>query len=101
MGTCPPMGLISIAFGSSIFVSEDIFANDSIKLLRQCAIDFKRTIRWVLIRADTQAGFSDLLNVYFPVVYDIKYLMKFCNSLHDDLNKLAELLEVERIGVCH
>ena len=27
--------------------------------------------------------------------------MKFCNSLHGGLNKLAELLEVERVGVCH
>ncbi|KAK3032534.1 hypothetical protein RJ639_036773 [Escallonia herrerae] len=38
---------------------------------------------------DTQAGFFDLLNVYFPMVYDIKHLMKFCNSLQGDLNKLA------------
>lgn len=48
-----------------------------------------------------QAGFFELINVYFPVVYDIKHLMKFCNSLHGGLNKLAELLEVEMIGVCH
>ena len=27
--------------------------------------------------------------------------MKFCNSLHGGLNKLAELLEVERVGICH
>ncbi|KAF9662071.1 hypothetical protein SADUNF_Sadunf18G0015300 [Salix dunnii] len=45
--------------------------------------------------------FFDLINTYFPMVYDIKHLMKFCNSLHGGLNKLAELLEVERIGVCH
>ena len=35
------------------------------------------------------------------VLYDIKHLMKFCNSLHGGLNKLAELLEVERVGICH
>ncbi|CAK9146634.1 unnamed protein product [Ilex paraguariensis] len=123
-------------------VTEDIFANDSIELLRQCGIDFKKNnemgidanwfgellmssgivlndgVRWVtfhsaydfgyllklLIRRDlpdTQAEFFDLINMYFPVVYDIKHLMKFCNSLHGGLNKLAELLEVERIGICH
>ncbi|GAB2285297.1 CCR4-NOT regulatory complex component [Dionaea muscipula] len=42
---------------------------------------------------------------FFPdfdfTVYDIKHLMKFCNSLHGGLNKLAELLEVERIEICH
>ncbi|KAJ0510067.1 putative CCR4-NOT transcription complex subunit/Pop2 [Helianthus annuus] len=28
-------------------------------------------------------------------------LMKFCNSLYGGFNKLVELLEVERIGICH
>ncbi|KAE9452163.1 hypothetical protein C3L33_15936, partial [Rhododendron williamsianum] len=123
-------------------VSEDIFANDSIELLRQCGIDFKKNnemgieanrfgellmssgivlndnVHWVTFHSgydfgyllklltcrdlpDTQAGFFDLINMYFPMLYDIKHLMKFCNSLHGGLNKLAELLEVERIGICH
>ena len=34
-------------------------------------------------------------------MWDIKYLMKFCNNLHGGLNKLAETLEVERIGPQH
>jgi CCR4-NOT transcription complex subunit 7/8 len=50
---------------------------------------------------DTQAGFFGLIKIYFPMVYDIKHLMKFCNSLHGGLNKLAELLDVERVGICH
>ncbi|KAG8501652.1 hypothetical protein CXB51_004765 [Gossypium anomalum] len=37
----------------------------------------------------------------FPLVYDIKHMMKFCNSLHGGLNKLVVLLEVERVDVCH
>ncbi|KAK9098283.1 hypothetical protein Syun_025328 [Stephania yunnanensis] len=123
-------------------VNEDVFANDSIELLRQCGIDFKKnsekgidayqfgellmssgivlndSVHWVTFHSgydfgyllklltcqnlpDTQAGFFNLINTYFPVVYDIKHLMKFCNSLHGGLNKLAELLDVERIGICH
>ena len=39
--------------------------------------------------------------IYFPNVYDIKYLMKFCGNLHGGLNKLAETLDVERIGPQH
>jgi hypothetical protein len=42
-----------------------------------------------------------LPQVYFPNIYDIKYLMKFCDSLHGGLNRLAETLEVERIGPQH
>uniref|UniRef100_A0A1D1Y9E4 poly(A)-specific ribonuclease n=1 Tax=Anthurium amnicola TaxID=1678845 RepID=A0A1D1Y9E4_9ARAE len=121
---------------------EDVFANDSIELLHQSGIDFKKNIergvdaqrfgellmssgillndsvQWVTFHSgydfgyllklltgqnlpDTQAGFFELINMYFPILYDIKHLMKFCNSLHGGLNKLAELLEVERFGICH
>ncbi|KAL4181818.1 hypothetical protein AMTRI_Chr12g239360 [Amborella trichopoda] len=123
-------------------VLEDVYANDSIELLRQSGIDFKKnnekgidaqrfgellmssgivlndTVHWVTFHSgydfgyllklltcqnlpETQAGFFGLINMYFPTVYDIKHLMKFCNSLHGGLNKLAELLDVERIGICH
>jgi CCR4-NOT transcription complex subunit 7/8 len=123
-------------------VNEDVFANDSIELLRQSGIDLNKnnengidavrfgellmssgivlndSVYWVTFHSgydfgyllklltcqnlpDTQAGFFNLINMYFPTLYDIKHLMKFCNSLHGGLNKLAELLEVERIGICH
>lgn len=122
--------------------NEDVYANDSIELLSQSGIDFKKNnekgvdalkfsallmssgvvlndaVHWVTFHSgydfgyllklltcrnlpDTQAGFFNLIHMYFPMLYDIKYLMKFCNSLHGGLNKLAELLDVERIGICH
>ncbi|XP_018439634.1 probable CCR4-associated factor 1 homolog 7 [Raphanus sativus] len=123
-------------------LSSDIFAHDSIELLRQSGIDFVKNSRngvdsrrfaellmssgivlnenvhWVTFHSgydfgyllklltcqdlpETQGGFFEMIRVYFPRVYDIKHLMKFCNSLHGGLNKLAELLEVERVGICH
>ncbi|KAI3982185.1 hypothetical protein MKX01_019091 [Papaver californicum] len=123
-------------------VSDDVFANDSIELLRESGIDFKKNnengidahlfgellmssgivlndnVHWVTFHSgydfgyllklltrktlpDSQVGFFNLIKTFFPTVYDIKHLMKFCNSLHGGLNKLAELLEVERIGICH
>ncbi|MQL84293.1 hypothetical protein Taro_016791 [Colocasia esculenta] len=121
---------------------EDVFATDSIELLRQSGFDFKKntekgvdamhfaellmssgivlndSVHWVTFHSgydfgyllkiltcqnlpDTQAGFFELLDIYFPTRYDVKHLMKFCNSLHGGLNKLAELLEVKRVGICH
>ncbi|KVH99821.1 Ribonuclease CAF1 [Cynara cardunculus var. scolymus] len=123
-------------------VNEDIFASDSIEMLKQCGIDFNKNtemgidanrfgellmssgivlnpnICWVTFHSgydfgyllklltqkelpETQVGFFNLIKIYFPMVYDIKHLMRFCNHLHGGLNKLAEILEVERIGVCH
>ncbi|WJZ98333.1 hypothetical protein VitviT2T_016862 [Vitis vinifera] len=123
-------------------LNEDVFAHDSIELLKQSGIDFKKnnekgvdarrfsellmssgivlneSVHWVTFHSgydfgyllklltsqnlpETQAGFFELIRIYFPILYDIKHLMKFCNSLHGGLNKLAELLGVERIGSCH
>ena len=48
-----------------------------------------------------ESEFFELLALYFPSIYDIKYLMKFCGNLHGGLNKLAEALDVDRIGPQH
>ncbi|GMH14310.1 hypothetical protein Nepgr_016151 [Nepenthes gracilis] len=64
----------------------------------------KSTMKWALTQGGTcliHVGFVELINAYFPTLYDIKHLMMFCNSLHGWLNKLAELLEVDRVGICH
>ncbi|THU44401.1 hypothetical protein C4D60_Mb02t07000 [Musa balbisiana] len=45
--------------------------------------------------------FLDLLHVFFPVVYDIKRVIHLNNNLYGGLNKVAEKLEVERVGTCH
>jgi CCR4-NOT transcription complex subunit 7/8 len=123
-------------------LSEDVYAQDSIELLKQSGIDFAQNeargidvqqfgevlmssgivlnedIRWITFHSGydfgyllkvltsqplpgTEAEFFELLNIYFPNIFDIKYLMKFCDNLHGGLNKLAEMLEVQRIGPQH
>lgn len=123
-------------------VQNDVFAADSIELLRQSGMDFKKnseegvdsfrfaellmssgivlndSVHWVTFHSgydfgyllrlltcqnlpDSQAGFFSLISIYFPTIYDIKHLMKFCNNLHGGLNKVAELLDVERVGNSH
>jgi CCR4-NOT transcription complex subunit 7/8 len=123
-------------------ISEDVYAQDSIELLKQSGIDFALNesrgidvqrfgellmtsgivlnddIRWITFHSNydfgyllkiltcqplpnTEADFFELLNIYFPNIFDIKYLMRYCDSLHGGLNKLAETLEVQRIGPQH
>jgi len=48
-----------------------------------------------------ETEFFDLVHLYFPCIYDIKYLMKSCKNLKGGLNELAEDLEIERIGPQH
>ncbi|KAG0556778.1 hypothetical protein KC19_11G078500 [Ceratodon purpureus] len=121
---------------------EDVYAHDSIELLKQSGIDFQQNeergidsqrfgellmssgivlnenVHWITFHSGYDFGyllklltcqnlpasedeFFNLLRTYFPTLYDIKYLMKFCDNLHGGLNKLAETLDVERIGPCH
>lgn len=49
----------------------------------------------------TEAGFFELMEAYFPNIFDVKYLMKFTQDLYGGLNRLAETLEVDRIGPKH
>jgi CCR4-NOT transcription complex subunit 7/8 len=48
-----------------------------------------------------ESEFFELLKLYFPNVYDVKYLMKSCKNLKGGLQEVADLLEVERIGPQH
>ena len=123
-------------------IREDVYAHDSIELLKESGIDFVKNeergieyqrfaellmssgivmnenMHWITFHSGYDFGyllkiltsqslpssgpdFFNLLKVYFPTIYDIKYLMKFCNNLHGGLNRLAEMLELERFGACH
>jgi len=97
------MGIDVNRFGE-LLMSSGIVLNDDVHWVTfHSGYDFGYLLKLLTRRnlPDTQEGFFDLINTYFPVVYDVKHLMKFCNSLHGGLNKLAELLEVERVGICH
>ena len=40
--------------------------------------------------------FFELLNIYFPNIYDVKYLMKSCRTLKGGLQEVADQLEVKK-----
>ncbi|KAL2482775.1 putative CCR4-associated factor 1-like protein 7 [Forsythia ovata] len=89
---------------SELLMSSGIVLNDNVHWVTfHSAYDFGYLLKLLTCQSlpDTQAGYLDLIKMYFPIVYDIKHLIRFCNSLHGGLNNLAELLEVERVGICH
>lgn len=86
-------------------------------LLISSGIVLRRDIKWITFHSAYDFGyilkvctgsnlpvsekeFFDLLKVYFPKFYDMKYLIKFCD-LHGGLSKLAEYLQVRRLGYQH
>lgn len=52
---------------------------------------------------ESEDDFFELVEVYFPNLYDIKYLpvVKFVAELQGGLSRLAETLEVQRVGTSH
>jgi CCR4-NOT transcription complex subunit 7/8 len=49
----------------------------------------------------SEAEFRNNIKLYFPVLYDIKYLMLFTDGLVGGLQNVANYLAVERIGTQH
>ncbi|KAL8171613.1 hypothetical protein V2J09_023417 [Rumex salicifolius] len=87
-----------------LLMSSGVVLNDNVQWVTfHSGYDFGYLLKLLTCQnlPDTQIEFFKLIKAYFPTVYDIKHLMKFCNSLHGGLNKLAELLDVERVGVSH
>ncbi|KAJ8460425.1 hypothetical protein OPV22_033351 [Ensete ventricosum] len=96
-------GVDAIRF-AELLMSSGVVLNDSVSWVTfHCAYDFGYLLKLLTCRRlpDTREGFFVLVRTFFPVVYDIKHLLKFSNSLHGGLNKVAEQLEVERVGICH
>ena len=43
---------------------------------------------------DTESDFFELLKIFFPTIYDVKYLMKSCKNLKGGLEEVTKQLEV-------
>jgi len=129
-------------FNFKFNLAEDMYAQDSIDLLTNCGIQFKRhdefgldvsefaellmssgvvlseSVRWISFHSGYDFGymlkiltsqplpheehdFFDLVKIYFPNIYDVKYLMKSCKNLKGGLQEVADQLEVQRQGPQH
>lgn len=140
-GKTPP-GYSTWQFNFKFNLTEDMYAQDSIDLLQNSGIQFKKheeegidvndfaellmtsgvvlneNIKWLSFHSGYDFGyllklltdlnlpseeseFFEMLRVYFPCIYDVKYLMKSCKSLKGGLQEVAEQLELERIGPQH
>jgi CCR4-NOT transcription complex subunit 7/8 len=124
------------------YYREDMYAQDSIELLQNSGLQFKKheeegidpmdfaelmmtsgivlmdNIKWLSFHSGYDFGyllkiltnhhlpqeeseFFELLRIYFPNIYDVKYLMKSCKNLKGGLQEVADQLELERVGPQH
>lgn len=128
-------------FNFKFSLGEDMYAQDSIEILKQAGIDFAKheemgievarfgellvpsglvlvdNIKWVSFHGSSDFGylmkvltcsplpaeedtFFDLLHTYFPHTFDLKHVALDFDKM-GGLSRLAEDLQVERIGTMH
>jgi len=87
-----------LLYTSGIILSEDIYW-----LSFHSGYDFGYLLKLLMNQAlpPEESDFFDLLRLYFPKIYDVKYLMKSCKSLKGGLQEVSEILELERVGPQH
>lgn len=99
-------GIDAFRFGELLMTSGIVLNEDMTWITFHSGYDFGYLLKILTCQPlpATEDEFFELLNMYFPNIIDIKYIIKqpVCSgNLHGGLKKLSELLEVPRIGPEH
>ncbi|KAL9231972.1 hypothetical protein vseg_007127 [Gypsophila vaccaria] len=96
-------GIDAKRFGELLMSSGVVLNHNVFWVTFHSGYDFGYLIKLLTCRniPDTQEEFFELINMYFPTIYDIKHLMQFKDNLHGGLNKLGDILGLKRVGVSH
>lgn len=96
-------GMDTAAFGELLVTSGLVLMPNVKWITFHSGYDFGYLLKVLManpLPAD-EAPFFDILRLFFPSFYDIKYLMKTCKSLKGGLQDIADDLGIERIGIQH
>ncbi|KAK2176966.1 hypothetical protein NP493_629g01031 [Ridgeia piscesae] len=97
---------------------DGIEVNDFAELLMTSGIVLSENVKWISFHSGYDFGymlklltcvrlppeeqdFFELLKIFFPNIYDVKYLMKSCKNLKGGLQEVADQLEIKRVGPQH
>ncbi len=97
------MGIDVVDFGELLMTSGLVLVDDVTWVSFHSGYDFGYLLKLLTCRPlpDTEKEFFSLLPLYFPNLYDIKYLTANSEVFRGGLNKLGEDLKIERIGQKH
>ncbi len=95
------IGMKMEKFGEML-ISSGLILNDDIKWISfHGAYDFAYLLKVITNQPlpDKESSFLDLMEMYFPFYYDVRYLVK--NNFRGSLSKLAQEFDIMRIGSQH
>lgn len=98
--------------------SNGIDPNDFGELLTSSGLVLNNDIKWITFHGvydfayllkvltatklpESEKEFFEILELYFPQLYDMKYMVSSLDNVHGGLNKLAEQFACKRVGSAH
>eukprot|EP00039_Didymoeca_costata_P019227 m.336707 g.336707 ORF g.336707 m.336707 type:complete len:271 (+) comp17938_c0_seq1:202-1014(+) len=96
-------GIEHMQFAELLMTSGLVLTDDTYWITFHSGYDFGYLLKILscLPIPDNERDFFEVLRIYFPVFYDIKFLMKSCKTLKGGLQEVADELGVHRIGPQH
>ncbi|TPX34183.1 hypothetical protein SmJEL517_g03070 [Synchytrium microbalum] len=95
---------IDVEHFGEVLISSGFVLLDDVKWISfHSGYDFGYLLKVLTCQAlpPEESDFFELLKIYFPCIYDIKFLMKSCKNLKGGLQELADDLSISRIGPQH
>ncbi|XP_041463041.1 CCR4-NOT transcription complex subunit 7-like [Lytechinus pictus] len=95
---------IEVDHFAELLMTSGVVLNDSVKWVTfHSSYDFAYLVKLMTATnlPSEESEFFELLRIFFPCIYDVKYLMKSCKDLKGGLQEVADILQIQRIGPQH
>jgi CCR4-NOT transcription complex subunit 7/8 len=99
-------GIDMRTFGEKLTTSGIVLSDELIWVSFHSGYDFGYLVKLLTAEPmpERERDFYELMNIFFPIVYDVKHLAmsnRQCQHLRGGLNTMAETLHLERVGPSH
>lgn len=96
-------GIDPLRFGELLMVS-GLVLDDRVKWVSfHSGYDYGYLLKLLTTKdlPNDEKSFFEMLRLYFPTIYDIKYMTSLCDGHFGGLQKLADSLQCQRVGAEH